>query len=75
MTGQLFVRETGMEKDGKKILMVFGIVDADELEALTLKAENQYTIKNLELVYPIDRKSMSRGVSPDSLLREPIWKV
>jgi hypothetical protein len=76
MTGQLFLRDCGgRANNGKQLYLVVGVVGLDPVETLTLEGEHQYTIKNLELVDPIDRTEIARGQSPDGLVREPIWRV
>jgi len=75
MTGEVFVRDTNIEKNGKKLFIVVGIISADSIESLTLFGEHQYAVKNLELINPVDRKELAKGMGTDNLLREPIWRV
>jgi hypothetical protein len=75
MTGQLFLRDTGVKKNGKNVFMVFGVVGLDDAEAISMPNENQYTIKNIELVDPINMKAYARGNSADGLLTSPIWRI
>lgn len=75
MTGQLFLRDTGIKKVGKNVYMIFGVVGLDEIEVNNMSNENQYTIKNLELINPIDMKEFAKGYTADGLLTQPIWRV
>jgi hypothetical protein len=59
--------------NGKKVFMVVGIIGADEIDAL--EGETQYTIKNLELVDPVDKSEMARGKNADNLLTYPMWRI
>ena len=73
-TGQLYVRDTGQVINGKRIFMTFGIMAVDEVGALEILNEHQYTAINLNLINPTDRKQEGRGCSPDGILRMPIWR-
>jgi hypothetical protein len=75
MTGQVVLRETGLVKDGKKVYMVFGVLGIPDDEARAFKGETKYTIQHLELVNPEDVKKITRGNTPDGLLKYPMWRV
>lgn len=75
MTGQLFLRDTGVKKCGKKVFIVVGVVGMDNIEADNMPNESQYTIKNIELVDSIDMKEYARGMAAGGLLTSPIWRV
>jgi hypothetical protein len=74
MIGQVFVRETGVEKNGKKLYIVAGIVGLDENDML-LSGETQYTITKMNLQDPVDRTLEGKGQMIDGLLRSLIWRV
>lgn len=73
MTGQLFLRGPMREINGKKIFMVVGIIGANEWEGL--EGETQYTIKNIELVEPVNQEKLARGKNADNLLTYPMWRI
>jgi len=75
MTGTVFLRSADFKKDGKNIFMVCGVIGLSEEEALQFQGETQYTIKNIELVDPVDRKEIAKGNGLDGLVKLPIWRT
>lgn len=78
ITGQVILRDTGANaNNGKKLFIAVGIVGMDEAELANYEkvGEQQFTIKNLELVDPIDQTDLARGQAINYLLRMPIWRV
>lgn len=76
-SGQLFFRETGHEHEGRKVMMVVGLVAFKDPPL----GEHQYTIIGKETAMmlvddsEIDLTEMARGQSLDGMLTMPIWKV
>lgn len=74
LSGQLFFRDTGIKKDGKKLFMVCGVVGIAGVNKEIL-SEHQYTIKDIKLGDEIDRSKDTIGETPDSIVQLPIWRV
>lgn len=84
ITGQLMVRETNTMIDGRKVVMVFGLLAAAKGEVIDLKGEHQYTISGGDLMgdyhftlfkdSAVDRTNDARGDTPSGLLCLPIWR-
>lgn len=88
--GQLFVRLASNMDDGRKLLMLSGIVavDKDSIVQDVLKGEHQYTVlleEDNTTVNQLDMKIFLDGVvdhgkrfhgwTVGQILTEPIWRV
>lgn len=86
ITGQLMLRETNQEIDGRKVYTVFGLIAPGKGETLTLEGEHQYDVVGMEVMgdlrlhivqaSAIDRTELAkRGHTPNQLLCSPIWRI
>jgi len=85
ITGQLMFRETTAEIDGRKVMMVFGVIAAEKGQTIDLKGEHQYSVVGMDVMgdlrlqviqaSEIDHTEHSRGSTPSQLLMEPIWRI
>jgi len=86
ITGQLMIRETNAEIDGRKVVMVFGVIAAEKGQTIDLKGEHQYDVVGMEVMgdlrlhivqaSALDRTELAkRGHTPNQLLCSPIWRV
>ena len=82
VTGQIFVREAGMEaptKDGRKLVMLVGIVAVPS--EYPCVGEHKYTVSGDQdgtlTVHPEsgeDLTEYAKGQSAGGLLTQPIWR-
>ena len=86
ITGQLMIRETNAVIDGKKIVMVFGVIAAGEGETIDLEGEHQYTVVGMDVMgdlrlqiiqasKTVPPEEYNKGATPSQLLCSPIWRV
>lgn len=88
ITGMLFLREMGgaerlLPGENRKLMVVLGIVAVDK--ECVFKGEHQYVVSGddydttlqLDVLREgeVDRTKLAIGVTPDGLLRLPIWRV
>lgn len=79
ITGQVFVREAGRHKNGKRLLAVVGIIGVED--DLPLKGEHQYTIAGsldglrVFAEHGIDRTELAKGSAAGDLLLDAIWRI
>lgn len=73
ITGQLFLRDKGRGPNGKRLMMVVGVIGVPE--DTDLEGEHQYTISNLTLCDGVDLSERVRGFGASNLLTESIWRV
>lgn len=81
--GQLIFRDAGRHSNGKRLMMVCGVIGVPD--EFPLKGEHQYTVGVTELtdlvsiaVLPetaIDRTERIRGWGLGATLTEPMWKI
>lgn len=86
ITGQIMIRETNQEIDGRKVVMVFGVMAAGKGEVIDLKGEHQYAITGMDVMgdlrFTLIQASetetpdeYNRGATPSQLLCSPIWRI
>ena len=85
ITGQLMIRETNAEIDGRKVVMVFGVMAAEKGKTIDLKGEHQYDVVGMDVLgdlrlqiiqaSEIDQTEANRGMTPSQLLCCPIWRI
>lgn len=83
-TGTVFVREmpgSQMAGSGRRLLMVVGVIAV--AEDSPLQGEHQYVVLgpgdglvlNVMKDYAVNRTQEARGMTPDCLLCEPMWRT
>lgn len=86
ITGQILVRETNVVIDGRKVIMLIGMIAAGEGETIGLMGEHQYDVVGMDVMgdlrlqliqaSAIDRTDLAkRGLRPDQLITTPIWRI
>jgi hypothetical protein len=79
-TGQVFVRDTGVEKQGKRVMMLFAVVAVDDDGVLV--PESKYTITGdttglkLEILSETEEPMPEFEASPiDAVIMGRHWRV
>lgn len=79
ITGQFILRDSVKDEDGRRIMMVVGVIAVPE--GSELKSEHQYTVTGSDSVLNIlpdskDVKEDIAGMRADQILcRLPLWRV
>lgn len=78
VTGQIITRHTGESLNGKKLLVVVGIIAVPE--DTHLEDDHQYTVAGTDQLLTIlpdgvDRVKECRGQTASGILTSPIWRV
>lgn len=78
ITGQIITRDFGQKQNGKKVLMIVGIIAVPE--DAYFESDHQYTVAGndqLLSILPdgIDRVDECRGQTAGGMLTLPIWRV
>ena len=50
ITGQLMVRKTNCEIMGREVVMVFGVIAAEEGQTIDLEGEHQYSVVGMDVM-------------------------
>jgi len=86
ITGQLMIRETNAVIDGRKVVLVFGMLAAGKGETIDLKGEHQYAVVGMDVMGDLrlqiiqasgaePAEEYRTGMTVDQLLCCPIWRV